>query len=130
MHDDEGQEPRKERWLPEIVYGEAGTIVMHPVRDDELEKLGRVPDPTCLSLGFAFFSMSFAASIALLTATMSDRAFFVFAAVAVVTGVVGIALTCLGAKMWVTARRARTRLLQEIRARVPPKGIQEDDSAR
>ena len=107
-------------FLPEIRVGKIGILRVHQISDDELTRLEQGAGQSLL-LNFGIGVLSVAASflISLLTTTItSNRLFTVFVIVTVVSFLAGIILMVL----WWFMRKPITRLVEEIRDRMPPEG--------
>ena len=111
---------QQSEFLPEIRVGRIGVLKVHQISDEELTRLGQGSGQS-LFLNFGISVLSVAASflISLLTTTItSDRLFYVFVIVAVVAFLAGLVLMLL----WWSTRQPISRLVQEIRNRMPPEG--------
>jgi len=110
----------KQDFLPEIRVGKIGILEVHQISDDELRQLGRGTGQSLfLNFGIGVFSVAVSFLIALLTTTItSDRVFIVFVIVTVVGFLAGFVLIIL----WWYTRKPISKLLQEIRGRMPPEG--------
>lgn len=107
-------------FLPEIRVGKIGVLKVYQVSDDELTRLGQGSEQSLfLSFGIAVLSVAVSFLISLLTTTITtDRLFYVFVIVTVVGGLAGIVFMTL----WLRTRKPISRLVKEIRDRMPPEG--------
>jgi hypothetical protein len=94
------------------------------ITEAELEALERgSPESIFLNLAIAVLSVAISFSVALATSTFAlDRTFYVFVIVTSVGYVAGITFGLL----WYISRRSLRHVSAEIRARIPPEGVQED----
>ncbi len=107
-------------FLPEIRRGRIGELKIYEISDDELARLGQGAGQSLfLNFGIGVLSVSVSFLISLLTTTItSDRVFIVFTIITVLGFFAGTILMLL----WWWTRKPLSRLLQEIRDRMPPKG--------
>lgn len=107
-------------FLPEIRVGRIRTLEVHLISDNELSRLEQGSGQSLflnLAIGVLSLAASFLISL-LTTAITSDRLFTVFVIVTVVGFIGGIVLILL----WWCTRIPISRLVQEIRDRMPPEG--------
>jgi hypothetical protein len=106
----------------EVRWGDYGKLALYPVDESELELLAQ-GSPDSVYLNFAVFLLSVAVSffIALLTAVVSGKVFTVFVVITTVGFIAGLLLLIL----WLRKRRSVSDLVDKIRKRLPPEGIQE-----
>ena len=107
-------------FLPEIRVGKMGTLKLYLISDDELARLGQGAGQSLfLNFGIGVLSVAVSFLISLLTTTItSDRLFDVF----VIVTVVGVLASIVLMILWWCTRKPISRLVQEIRDRIPPKG--------
>ena len=112
-------QPRSE-FLPEIRVGRMGELKVHQISDEELARLEQGSKQSLfLIFGIAVPSVATSFLIALLTTEIkSTRIFEVFVIITVVGFLAGIILLIL----WWCTRDPMSRLVHEIRDRMPPKG--------
>ena len=109
---------------PPIRYASYGELRIYPVDERDLETLATgSPTSLELNLAIAFLSVFITLTTALLTTSVqSDRLYYGFFIIVVATFVSGVVL----AFRCVRSHRSSKKLLNEIKARMPPKvGIQE-----
>lgn len=109
---------------PEIRRARFDRLTIYEISEDELATLAR-GSPDSVFLNFAIFLLSVAASfiIALFTTTMeSDRLFFVFVIITVIGLISGFVLLA----MWRRNRKSVSEIVDAIKKRLPPEGIQEE----
>ena len=107
-------------FLPAIRLGKIGVLKVHQISDDELSRLEHGSGQS-LFLNFAIAVLSVAISflISLLTTTFnSDKLFYIFVIITVIGFLAGIILIIL----WWYTRQPISKLVQEIRNRMPPDG--------
>jgi len=107
-------------FLPEIRVGKIGVLKVHQISDDELTQLRQGSGQSLFfNFGIGVLSVAVSFLISLLTTTItSDRLFTVFVIVTVVGFLAGIVFIIL----WWCTRKSISRLVQEIRNRMPPEG--------
>lgn len=113
--------PKQESdFLPEIRVGKIGVLKVHQVSDEELERLAQGSGQSLfLNFGIGVLSVAVSFLIAVLTTQItSNRAFTVFVIITVVGFLAGTVLLIL----WWCTRQPISRLVQEIRDRMPPEG--------
>jgi type IV secretory pathway VirB6-like protein len=118
-----GQENESSKFIPEIRRGCFDVLRIYEVSESELEVLTQ-GSPNSIHLNFAIFLLSVSISfiIALLTTTIaSNRVFIVFVVITVVGAIGGVFLLFL----WFKTRKSVSDLVQTIKKRLPPEGIQE-----
>lgn len=125
MDDEKKQEIAPSQSLPPAVEVRRGVFVrltIYEVEERELEDLAQ-GSPDSLYLNFAVFLLSLATSflIALSTAIVSNNVFIVFVVITTIGFIVGIFLLIL----WLMKRKSVSHLVQKIKNRLPPEGIQE-----
>lgn len=110
-------------FLPEIRRGRLGRLTIYEVSESELEILAK-GSPSSIYLNFAIFLFTIFISFftALLTTTIdSIKVFVVFVLIAAL-GVIGGAILI---AVWVINRRSASDIINKIKKRLPPEGIQE-----
>ena len=129
MSDPHKQETASSQTLPsvEVRRGAYARLTLYDVEERELDELAQ-GSPDSLYLNFAIFLLSTAltALVALLTlpsdkASPTSATFIVFVVITAVGFIVGIFLLLL----WLRKRRSVSDLVQRIKNRLPPEGIQE-----
>lgn len=107
-------------FLPEIRVGRIGVLKVHQISDDELSRLGQGSGQSLLlNFGISVLSVSGSFFVSLLTTTiLSNRTFCIIVIITVVAFLAGIILMIL----WWFARQPITKLVKEIRDRMPPEG--------
>ena len=106
-----------------IRRGFIGEITIHQVADDELETLARgYPDSAYLNYSIFLLSVAVSFLITLLTTQVTGRVFNVFAFIVILGFLLGVWFLIL----WFKNRRSTSELVQKIRKRLPPEGIQEE----
>ena len=107
---------------PRILRGRVDSFALYEITDAELNIL-EAGSPSSLHLNFSVFFLSIAASffIALLTSTVSDRAFTIF----VVVTVVGFAAGGFLFVLWFRARQSVSAVVRRIRARIPGETVKD-----
>ncbi len=119
---EEKQKNEISEFLPEIRRGRLGQLTIYEISESELETLIQ-GSPNSIYLVFAVFLLSVFVSflIALLTTTISsNRTFIVFTVITTVSAIGGIILFSL----WFKNRKSISDLVQTIRGRLPPEGVQ------
>jgi hypothetical protein len=106
----------------EVRWAAYGKLTLYPVDESELELLAQ-GSPDSLYLNFAIFLLSIAISFltTLLTVVVSDRFFTVFVVITVLGFIAGLFLLIL----WFRKRRSVSDVIDKIKKRLPPEGIQE-----
>lgn len=130
MEENSKQKQKNEttEFLPEIRRGRYGQLTIYEISESELETLAQGP-PNSIYLIFAVFLLSVSVSfiISLLTISIvSDRIFTVFVVITVVGTIVGIILLSL----WFKNRKSISNLIQTIKDRLFPEGIQEIEATQ
>ena len=126
MGDPKKQGDETSRFLPEIRFGIIDRLTIYQVSDSELEILARgSPNSVYLNFSIALLSIAVSFLIALLTTTInSNKVFTVFVVLTVIGAISGILFMCL----WLKNRKSVSDLMDTIKKRLPPEGIQEDGS--
>lgn len=109
---------------PEIRRARIERLTIYEISESELEILAR-GSPDSVFLNFAIFLLSVAVSfiVALLTTTInSDRLFYIFVIIAVIGLIAGSILLTI----WIRNRTSVSEIVDAIRERKPPEGIQEE----
>lgn len=128
MESPQNQCNKSSRLLPEIRYGILEHLDIYQITDGELKTLEEgAKDSLCITLATSLLGVAVAFTIALKTATLPDRAFYVFVVMAVAGAIAGVILLCVGIKMWWKNHKKIKDLVQGIRNRIPP-SVQEIDS--
>ncbi|MGI9104697.1 MAG: hypothetical protein ACR2G4_00450 [Pyrinomonadaceae bacterium] len=106
----------------EVRWAAYGKLTLYPVDESELELLAQ-GSPDSLYLNFAVFLLSVSVSFltALLTAVVSNKVFTVFVVITTLGFIVGLFLMIL----WFRKRRSVSEVVDKIKKRLPPEGIQE-----
>lgn len=106
--------------LPKVLIGGIGLLKLHQISDDELTRLERGSGHSLfLNLGIGVISIAVAFLVSLLTTQIaSDRVFTVFIIITVVGFLSGAAFLI----MWWCTRQPISKLVQQIRDRLPPEG--------
>ena len=113
-----------------IIMGWPDFLNIYGILDSELKDLERPQyDSVYLSLAIFLLSVaaSFLASLLTVSGSISDRVYFIFAALVVVGSMVGLAFLVVAARSWFRTRSGIRDLAEKIRSRVPPEGVQETD---
>ena len=107
-----------------VELGPVGKLTIFEVTEAELETLERgAPVSLFLNLGIFVLSTAISFSVTLATTTIaSDRLFTFFVVITVVGYLAGLTFGLL----WWFARRSVRSVAQEIRKRLPPKGVRAD----
>ena len=110
------------KYIPEVRRAVLARLTIFEVEESELEILAH-GSPDSFHLTFAIFLLSVASSflIALLTVDVTGKTFTVFVLVTIVGFVVGIYFFM----SWRKRRKSIPDLIDKIRKRLPPEGIQE-----
>ena len=104
-----------------------GELTIYEISESELNELEKGPHEN-IYLNFAIFLLSIFLSfiICLLTTTiMNDRVFVVFTVITYTSGLSGVFLLIL----WWRKRTSIAELVDTIRSRLPPEGIQEPNDS-
>lgn len=106
----------------EVRWAAYGKLTLYPVDESELELLAQ-GSPDSLYLNFAIFLLSTAISFLtiLLTVVVSGKIFTVFVVITALGFIVGLFLLIL----WFRKRRSVSDVIDKIKKRLPPEGIQE-----
>lgn len=106
--------------LPPVRVARYGVLKIYPISDDELTRLGQGSGQSLfLNFGIGVFTVAVSFLISLLTITITpDRLFDVFVIVTVVCFLASIVFMVL----WWCTRKPISKLVQEIRDRMPPEG--------
>ena len=117
------QEGQPQGETPPIRYAAYGELRIYPVDERDLDALARgSPTSLELNLAVAFLSVFATLTATLLTTPPSGRWFYCFFIIVVATFIAGVVLVF----RCVRGHRSSKKLLNEIKARMPPKaGIQE-----
>ncbi len=112
-----------EQFQPEIRRARLELLVLYEVTESELEILAQgAPNSTYLNFGIGLLSAASSFIIALLTTTIESlKVFTVFVVVSAVGSVLGVVFLVI----WYRGSRPVADLVETIRGRLPPEGIQE-----
>lgn len=118
--------PRRTKFDPAIHRVPLEKVTIFEITDAELESLERgSPESLFLNLAIASFSISFSFLVSLLTATITDiRTFCVFVIVCTIGLITGVTFGLL----WWQSHHSLQNVAREIRKRMPPEGIQENNA--
>jgi len=121
MEDKKKLENTESQFNPKIRRAILSQLTIYEVEESELETLEK-GSPDSFYLTFSVFLLTTAISflITLITATVSDKISIVFVLITIVGFVFGVFLLI----VWCKKRKSIPDLIDKIRKRLPPEGIQ------